>query len=121
MKRLIILLVAIVCTISIFAHHISGYVVSTCVNGEWIRSGIIECNLELTITKACVQINTTDPQHYYVIGKAKEYKDSDGENVMFKFIDGERRHGYILLLKRYNGDREVYIQYKDCIIVYIID
>ena len=121
MKRLIILLVCIICFVGASALHISGCITDAQVGGTWYRSELKKCNLELTIHNDRFTINTTNPQIYYIVGVGGHYTDSEGEHTEFKFRDKQNRYGRIIFLLRPNYDLECYIQYKDCIIVYIID
>lgn len=123
MKRLFILLLGIICCVSVFAEtkHIYGTMVSTKVDNQWCNSTLTSCDLWFTINENSVIINTLNPQIYYVIGEVNRFNNEDGKNLMFDFLDSQYRRGRILFLLRPDKNCELYIQYNDCIIVYLVD
>ena len=123
MKKLILVLMLGFVSIGAFAQveWLTAYGVSIRVNGEW--SEWEDCNIPIRIDfdNDVITIKTNPPQIYLIVKEVTPPIDGLGEQVAFKVIDQDRDTGRLRIRRTYSGVTQIYIDFSNVSIAYLVN
>ena len=100
---------------------LTAYGVSIRVNGEW--SEWEDCNIPIRIDfdNDVITIKTNPPQIYLIVKEVTPPIDGLGEQVAFKVIDQDRDTGRLRIRRTYSGVTQIYIDFSNVSIAYLVN